>query len=88
MGEKSRSDRWGQLVGLNGQGKPLWEMNNYYEDGTLPEPWMQELIDRFSWGIPSDRFADLPLWEVIKPQYSILDWANDPLLHSITPHTE
>lgn len=49
-------DRWGQLVGLNGQGKPLWEMNNYYEDGTLPEPWMQELIDRFSWGIPSDRF--------------------------------
>jgi hypothetical protein len=56
MGEKSRSDRWGQLVGLNGQGKPLWEMNNYYEDGTLPEPWMQELIDRFSWGIPSDRF--------------------------------
>ena len=49
-------DAWGHLVGLNGQGKPLWAMDNYYEDGTLPEPWMQELIDRFSWGIPSDRF--------------------------------
>ena len=52
-------DAWGQLVGLNGQGKALWAMDNYYEDGTLPEPWMQELIDRFSWGIPSDRFASV-----------------------------
>jgi hypothetical protein len=48
----------GQLVGMNGMvADPLWEIQHEYEDGTLPQPWIQALINGNSWGIPSDRFA-------------------------------
>lgn len=44
---------WGEVVAINGlHGEPLWESPDYYEDGSQPCPPLQQLISRYSFGIP------------------------------------
>jgi serine protease Do len=48
----------GELVGVNGmQSYPLWEATDYYEDGSVPSPPLQQLITRSNWAIPIERIV-------------------------------
>lgn len=60
-------NRAGELIGVNGmQAYPLWESPDYYEDGSLPSPPLQQLISRSNWAIPVERIvqpaAPADLW--------------------------
>lgn len=46
----------GELIGINSlKADPLWEITEYYEDGSLPSPALQKLIERSSWAIAVER---------------------------------
>lgn len=47
---------WGELIAINGvHANPLWSVETYHEDGTLPDNTLQEMIPQMSWGIPVER---------------------------------
>jgi hypothetical protein len=46
----------GELVAINGiHAHPIWVMDTYYEDKTLPNDDLQKAIPLYSWAIPVDR---------------------------------
>lgn len=50
----------GEVIGVVGRhANPLWEVIQYYEDGTEPPEPLQRLIAAHSWAVPIDR-ATLP----------------------------
>jgi S1-C subfamily serine protease len=53
-------NRQGEVVGLNGMHKhPLWGNPYIFKDGSTPNFSFRELMTRYSWGIPSETFAQL-----------------------------
>jgi S1-C subfamily serine protease len=49
----------GELVGINGiHSRPIFVMNTYYEDNSLPTEELQKAIPRYSWAIPIDRLQN------------------------------
>lgn len=55
----------GQVIGINGiHAYPLWGNPYVYEDGSRPTAALQDLMSRYSWGIPIQTLARLA------PQYA------------------
>jgi S1-C subfamily serine protease len=52
-------NEWGDLVGLQGQGKTLWEVEFKDSNGNIPCPPMQKFINQSNWGIPIETIAKL-----------------------------
>jgi tetratricopeptide (TPR) repeat protein len=53
-------NRRGQVIGINGiHAYPLWGNPYVYEDGSRPTAALQDLISRYSWGIPIQTLARL-----------------------------
>ncbi len=58
-------NRRGQIIGINGiHAYPLWGNPYVYEDGSRPTEALQDLMSRYSWGIPIQTLARLA------PQYT------------------
>ncbi len=53
MSGGSLLNSYGELIGINGRNNdPLWEAINLYQDGSVPCPSLQKLIEKSSWAIP------------------------------------
>jgi S1-C subfamily serine protease len=52
-------NEWGELVGLQGQGKTLWEVEFKDSNGKRPCAPMQTLINHSNWAIPIETIANL-----------------------------
>ncbi|MDJ0615445.1 MAG: serine protease [Calothrix sp. MO_192.B10] len=57
----------GEVVGINGLHKPLWDGADLYEDGTEPSQLLQEQITRSSFAVPVRRvFQQFPRLGILK----------------------
>ncbi|WGV28058.1 serine protease [Halotia branconii] len=76
-------NRRGQIIGINGiHAYPLWGNPYVYEDGSRPTEALQDLMSRYSWGIPIQTLARLA------PQYTSkasLPAANIPSTSNLPP---
>ncbi len=71
-------NRRGQIIGINGiHAYPLWGNPYVYEDGSRPTEALQDLMSRYSWGIPIQTLARLA------PQYT----SKESLAATNTPST-
>ncbi|MGL5064261.1 MAG: S1 family peptidase [Microcoleus sp.] len=53
-------NRRGELVGINGlHANPLWDAPDFYQDGSTPNPPLQQKIARLSWAVPIETFVQL-----------------------------
>ncbi|MBD2343471.1 serine protease [Anabaena subtropica] len=77
-------NRRGQVIGINGiHAYPLWGNPYVYEDGSRPTAALQDLISRYSWGIPIQTLARLAPEYTTKESQPASNIASTPSLPPI-----
>ncbi|MBD2501390.1 serine protease [Anabaena azotica] len=74
----------GQVIGINGiHAYPLWGNPYVYEDGSRPTAALQDLMSRYSWGIPIQTLARLAPEYAAKESQPAANTASKPRLPPI-----